>query len=70
DHNNIQFLGVNFKRRRILFYFIVHNRLGCALLVGKLVAVTAVSPQNEKKKQPDGHYQPLHPNQNAKLPRQ
>ncbi|CPR55798.1 Uncharacterised protein [Salmonella enterica subsp. enterica serovar Bovismorbificans] len=45
DLISFQFVGVDFTRRRMLFDFLVHQRLGCAWLVGFVVAVTAVAHQ-------------------------
>ncbi len=48
DLISFQFVGVDFTRRRMLFDFLVHQRLGCAWLVGFVVAVTAVAHQIDK----------------------
>ena len=45
DLVRFQLVGVEFTRRRMLFDFLVHQRLGCARLVGFVMAVTAVAHQ-------------------------
>ncbi len=40
-----QLVSIDFARSRMLFDFLVHQRLGCARLVGFVVAVTAVAHQ-------------------------
>ncbi len=44
----LQLIGIDFARRRVFFDFLVHQRLGCARLVGFVVAVTAVAHQIDK----------------------
>ncbi len=44
----LQTVGVDFTRRRVLLDLLVHQRLGCARLVGFVVAVTAVAHQVNK----------------------
>ena len=41
----LQLVSVDFARRRMFFDFLIHQRLGCARLVGFVVAVTAVAHQ-------------------------
>ena len=45
DVIRFQLVSVDFARGRMLFDFLIHQRLGCARLVGFVVAVTAVAHQ-------------------------
>ena len=45
DLISFQLVSVDFARGRMLFDFLIHQRLGCARLVGFVVAVTAVAHQ-------------------------
>ena len=45
DLVRFQLISVDFARGRMLFDFLIHQRLGCARLVGFVVAVTAVAYQ-------------------------
>ena len=45
DFVRFQLVSVDFTRGRMLFDFLIHQRLGCARLVGFVVAVTAVAHQ-------------------------
>ena len=45
DFVRFQLVSIDFTRGRMLFDFLVHQRLGCAWLVGFVVAVTAVAHQ-------------------------
>ncbi len=44
----LQLVSIDFARGRMLFDFLVHQRLGCARLVGFVMAVTAVAHQVDK----------------------
>ncbi len=41
----LQLVSIDFARRWMFFDFLIHQRLGCARLVGFVVAVTAVAHQ-------------------------